>query len=144
MSLTPSRFRLVIVDDNPSDIVLLQEAIDESQHPIDAITFTSAAQALKALPGLGPVDLILSDVNMPLMNGSDFIARLRSDPRFGNTVFVLMSSAIDQDMPVAVRPRCGDVAYIRKGSTWVDYRIILDALHQRMVVRRMTSEGRAR
>jgi CheY-like chemotaxis protein len=141
MSPGPSRFRLVIIDDNQSDIVLLREAIDDSGLPIEVIAFTSVTQAIGSLTDEQPVDLILSDINMPLMTGFDLVERLRAIPHLAKTTLVLMSSCVDLELPAAIRHRCSDVAYIRKGVTWSDYRGIVEALHRRMAMRTAMDDG---
>lgn len=129
-------FRLVVIDDNPSDIVLLQEAIRESGHSIEMIPFTGATQALAVLPTMAPVDLILSDINMPLMNGFELAERLHAIPDLRTASVVLMSGGVDLELSTAVHRRSRDVAYIRKGVTWSDFRAIVDALHRRMSAKR--------
>ena len=140
MSGEPPVFRLVVIDDNHSDIVLLQEAVRESGHPIEMIPFTGAPQALAALPAMAPVDLILSDINMPLMNGFELAERLHAIPHLGTTCIVLMSSGVDLELPTTIHRRSRDVAYIRKGVTWSDFRAIADALHRRMTAKRAEIE----
>lgn len=132
MSTERLPFRLVVIDDNHSDIVLLQEAIADSGHPIEMIPFTSPVQALAALPSVPAVDLVLCDINMPLMNGFELAERLHAVTHLGMTAVVLMSSAVGLEMPTTAHRRGRDLAYIRKGVTWSDFRAIADALHRRM------------
>lgn len=126
---------MVIIDDNRSDIVLLCEAIDDSGFPIEVIGFTTAEEALDGLANAVPIDLILSDISMPLMSGFDLVERLRAIPHLAKTGLVLMSSSIDLELPEAVRRRFGDVTYIRKGVAWNDYRGIVETLYRRMAAR---------
>jgi CheY-like chemotaxis protein len=137
MSTDDSRFRLVIIDDNRSEIVLLREALADSGHPIDVLAFGDGAQALAGLMGESQVDLVLCDISMPVMDGLDLVERLRTIPHLARTLFVLMSTSIDLELPATLRRRCQDVACIRKGVTWSDYRGIVDALHRRMTAHRL-------
>lgn len=132
MSTERPDFRLVIIDDNRSDIVLLREAIADSGHPIEVIHFTAAAAALASLAQVQRVDLILCDINMPAMSGLEVVERLRTVPHLAATTVVLMSGSIDRELPAAIRRRCGGITYLRKGITWGDYRGIVEGLYRRM------------
>jgi CheY-like chemotaxis protein len=66
---------VVLVDDEIAYIDLLQQLLSEHLAcPVRG--FTSPIEALKALPGLN-VGLIITDYQMPLMNGLEFIAEVQ-------------------------------------------------------------------
>ena len=45
-----------------------------------------------------PIDLIVSDMNMPNSNGLDLLKRVRSTSRFKNLPFLMISESADQEI----------------------------------------------
>lgn len=67
--------RVYIVDDNELDLYYARLVIERNHPGVEVLTFDSAAEALQALRQSGaPPDLILLDINMPGMNGFEFLA----------------------------------------------------------------------
>jgi two-component system sensor histidine kinase and response regulator WspE len=63
----------------------------------------------------GGYDIVLSDVDMPRMNGIDFIRTLRADPRF-TTIPVIIVSYKDRAEDREAGLNAGATAYLTKGS----------------------------
>lgn len=104
------RWEILLVEDNPADIRLTREALGELliQHRL-----TVAEDGLAALkyltaestadPG-SPPDLILLDLNLPRMNGLEFLAVVKSSEQFKSIpVIVMSSSAAPEDVAAAYR-----------------------------------------
>jgi two-component system chemotaxis response regulator CheY len=49
-------------------------------------------------------DLIISDLNMPLMDGRALCKRVRADAEFSSTPFVILSAAFEEDGALADTP----------------------------------------
>lgn len=86
--------RILVVDDDESLRELLRMHLagagyDVSTAP-DAIV--AGYQVLQA-----PPDLILSDVNMPYMDGFEFVAALRSDPALRHIPVIFLTSVEEGD-----------------------------------------------
>lgn len=82
----------------------------------------------------GPIDLIISDIDMPRMNGIEFVRALRSDPRFGAVPIVVVSYK-DREEDRLAGLDAGATAYLTKGafqdSTFADtVRDLVPALAQ--------------
>ena len=56
-------------------------------------TAANGVEALKLIESKGTPDLVLTDVNMPLMNGLELVKRLREDRRTARTPIVVLSAA---------------------------------------------------
>lgn len=70
-------------------------------------------QALDCLAENPDVDLILLDINMPQMNGFEFLERLRADTAFANVpVIIISTEGKDEDTIRGLE--AGATAYIRK------------------------------
>ena len=63
-----------------------------------------------------PYDVIFSDIEMPNMNGFEFLARLRRDPRFSDLPVVMLSTLKD-DTTIARMKRLGANCYLTKPYT---------------------------
>ena len=69
--------RILIIEDNPASRDLVTYLLEKSGYSVRA-----AADGLQGLRLLGefPADLILCDLQMPALNGFEFIAKLRASP----------------------------------------------------------------
>ncbi|SOD90709.1 EAL domain-containing protein [Caenispirillum bisanense] len=68
--------RLLVVDDNPVNVALLEEMLDDEGYT-DVTGVTDPTQAV-ALFAAQPFDLVLCDIRMPGMDGHEVIRRLRA------------------------------------------------------------------
>jgi putative two-component system response regulator len=109
MSITPTQAHVLIVDDAPQNISLLNAALMDEYTILVA---TSGAQAIEICRTM-QVDIILLDVMMPEMDGFETCRRLKDNPLTHNipVIFVTARSEIgDESMGFA----CGAVDYITK------------------------------
>ena len=60
-----------------------------------------------------PVDLVLADINMPRMSGSDLLARMRREPALAQTPVIMISSDQSEARMEELR-RSGARAYVAK------------------------------
>lgn len=96
---------LLIVEDNETDILCLKKAFEKSGIGKTIITASNGEEALAYLKGDLPdqdlriPNLILLDLNMPIMNGFEFLEAVKSDARLKSIpVVVLTSSTSVMDM----------------------------------------------
>ena len=88
-----------MVDDNDNDLLFTRLMLERSGCGFDVIGFERAAEALAYLrdtPAHG-VSIILLDINMPVMNGFDFLQAFEAlEPAArGSTVVLMLSSSSD-------------------------------------------------
>ena len=89
-SSVPAR-RVLIVEDSPAMRQLLSLALKR----VPGITIDQAGDgvaALKALRAGPPYDLVLLDLNMPVMDGMKVLARLRDDKQLDKTTVVVVTT----------------------------------------------------
>ena len=78
--------RILVVDDSPSDVRLIREALKETSVNVTLITARDGVEATdylqKALLGhfLRP-DLIILDLNLPRKSGREVLAEIKTDVR---------------------------------------------------------------
>ena len=116
----------MLVDDNPFDCFINTEMIKRQNPDIQTMEFLSALEALeyiKSIPlsitkssGYFIPDLILLDINMPIMNGFEFLDQLNNIENFNRgtiDIYILTSSVLQNDIDKAFsKPLC--TGYIAK------------------------------
>jgi two-component system chemotaxis response regulator CheY len=85
-------FQLMVVDDSPAMRALIVRVIELSG--IEIGECHQAANGQEALEMLHKhwVDIILTDVNMPVMNGEEFLRRLDADERLRDIPVLVIST----------------------------------------------------
>jgi len=101
---------IMIVDDTPANLRLLQEILQEKGHRV--VVFPRGALALKAA-ARKPPDLILLDIQMPDMDGYEVCRRFKADPGLRD-VPVLFLSALSETMDKVRAFELGGVDYVTK------------------------------
>ncbi len=85
-----------IIDDDLDDQVLMKQAFESTGVPVDVRFATRSDDALAFLARCTAEEqpeIIVSDYNMPMMNGEEFLRRLLADPRYRHTPKVIVSTA---------------------------------------------------
>jgi two-component system CheB/CheR fusion protein len=80
--------RILAVEDEPEYLEMLQEVVKGVGHSITIAR--DGAEALKVLEK-ERVDVIVSDVSMPNMDGLEFHRKLRLQPEYANTPFIFLT-----------------------------------------------------
>lgn len=97
---------LFIVDDDDIDAIALERALRKMRLLNTVMRARDGREALELLrAGKVPSPyIILLDLNMPRMNGLEFLEVLRTDPQLTHAVvFVLTTSKSDEDLVAAYR-----------------------------------------
>jgi CheY-like chemotaxis protein len=103
--------RVVLIDDSETDLLFTQIVLERCGMAVVVQPFERARDALAALStgGAGRVDVILLDINMPGMDGFEFLDAYEAlDPaaRAGGVVVMLTSSPDLRDRDRAAGYRC--------------------------------------
>jgi len=113
---------ILLVEDDELDIISVQRTLKKLDIEYSLYTAFNGKEALSMLNDThSPVmpDVILLDLNMPKMNGIEFLKSLRADKRFENIkVFVMTTSAEINDRTVA--EQLGISGYIIKPLSYTD------------------------
>lgn len=105
---TKEKPRILLVEDNPGDIRLTQEAFKESSLDIQMDVVTDGEMALNFLFKKGRFanslkpDIVLLDLNLPKKNGIEVLKELKADAVLKKIpVIVLTTSDADHDISKA-------------------------------------------
>lgn len=124
-----TRAKILLAEDSITSRLLLKGILESAGHQVrTAVDGIDAFTALRS----GNFDLLVSDIEMPRLNGFDLTSRIRSDPVLANLPIVLVTAlATREDRERGIE--AGANAYILKGS--FDQRDLIDA------VRRLIAQG---
>jgi CheY-like chemotaxis protein len=86
------RVRILVVDDESSVRFLLRRILEDSGHEV--FEAPHGVAALAHIADRRP-ELVVTDVMMPVMDGRELIARLRSDPATASIPIMVVSSEHD-------------------------------------------------
>ncbi len=137
--------RLLLVEDNPGDVELLRLAFEEAGREVEIITARDGREAIRLLdqaaePGGPTYGIIVLDLNVPIVNGIELLARIKSDPRLrGLPTVVLTSSASPVDRGTSERLQAN--AYLIKPISFGDYAAITKLLWSHIDRPRQTSSS---
>ncbi|MGE6355993.1 response regulator [Flavobacterium sp. NPDC079362] len=84
------------IDDDNDDIDFFVEAIGYLSEQISCVSFTNASTALQKLTGgeLIP-DVIFLDLNMPVINGQEFLGMLKATAALKDIPVIILSTSSD-------------------------------------------------
>ncbi|WP_415880344.1 response regulator [Methylomonas sp. TEB] len=113
-------FDVLLVEDEPADAHLVKMSFKENRVRCNLHHVWDGVEALAFLRRQGAgytdvprPDLILLDLNMPRMNGREFLAKIKSEPDFSSIpAIVLTTSDIERD--VVATYQLGASSYITK------------------------------
>jgi two-component system alkaline phosphatase synthesis response regulator PhoP len=106
----PRPFRVLIADDDPQSVELLEAYLSDSGHDIQ--TACDGEETLAKVRSWQP-DLILLDIMMPKISGFEICKRLRADPATRATG-ILMITALDQHSDVERAVDAGTDDFVTK------------------------------
>lgn len=109
---------VLIVDDDPEDIELLEEALGEVDENIECISVKNGEEGLLYLTSAGVrPDYIFSDINMPVLNGKQFLLKLKNHSGLSDIpVVILTTSKAMEDQEETIR--LGAAHFITKPPTF--------------------------
>ncbi|MFH0908025.1 MAG: response regulator [bacterium] len=128
-----ARKRLLLVEDDPGDVLLARESLGNLRVPLDLDVVEDGASALAFLRHEGAYrhalrpDLILLDLNLPRKDGRDVLQAIKSDERLrAIPVVVLTTSKSESDIRTAYE--LGANCYISKPPGLKEYESVMERL----------------
>ena len=100
--------RVLLIDDDPSLLEVLTLALEDAGHSV--VTALDGAVGLQKLAA-GGVELVVSDVNMPLVDGFSLCKKLRQS---GDAVPIILLTSRDSDIDEALGLDGGADDYVSK------------------------------
>ncbi len=124
---------VLLVDDDQVDQEAVRRALDASTFDCSLTIASNGLEALdilRAPDGIMTMDrplLILLDLNMPKMNGFEFLSEIRADPELESAVvFVLSTSRRDEDVLRSYEYRVA--GFLSKDTIAADFSLLANFL----------------
>lgn len=124
--------KILLVEDSPSDVRLIREALKETPVPVQIAVARDGVEAMEHLhrseaEGLNRPDLILLDLNLPRKNGREVLAEVKASPELKQIpVLVMTSSRADEDIAQAYSLNAN--CYITKPGDLQEYVNVVRAI----------------
>ncbi len=128
--MRPRPLQILLVDDNPTDVLLTEEALRVASWPSDLRYVHDGQQALSYLRGEGEhageprPDIVWLDLNLPGMDGHAILRAIREDPSLSKIPVMILSTSSD--------PHDVNQAYAHHANCYsvkeVDFSAFADAL----------------
>lgn len=92
----------VVVEDDDVDVMVLKQSFKRLQIGNPVVVARDGVEALEVLRGTDDQDplekpyVVLLDLNMPRMNGIEFLTEIRKDPDLADTVVFILTTSDDE------------------------------------------------
>lgn len=97
------RFKVLMIEDNPGDILLTTEALQESKFVIDIDVVTNGKDGVDFLFQKGNYknstrpDLVLLDINLPLKTGHQVLQEIKANTYTREIPVIMLTTSSTQD-----------------------------------------------
>ncbi len=113
---------ILILDDNEDALLVIESFLKTLGHKVSA--YTDGREALLWLSDVKP-EVIIADLDMPIMSGFDFLKRVRAYQAFVNVPILCITGTGLSDAQIAAG---GFYATLRKPVTLMDLMLAIDEL----------------
>ena len=99
LKIHPKTQHILLVEDNPADILLTMEAFKEGSIPHELNAVNDGVEAVLYLQRAGKYadavrpDIILLDINLPKKNGFEVLAEIKQDPDLKHIPVIMLSTS---------------------------------------------------
>lgn len=113
--------KILVVDDSVTDLLIITNMLKD----FTVLTAGDGAEAMKTIDAHLDVDLVILDLNMPVMNGFEVLERLRADAKYEKIRVIILTNYDEIDNEIRGL-ELGAVDYIRKPVNIQSLRIRID------------------
>ena len=127
---------ILFVDDNPAESELVEEAFRQYEMAVTVRKVDTGPKALAylretAASGGRLPDLVLLDLNLPLISGHEVLKTIRADPLLKDLQVVILSSS-DRRHDIEKSEALQATAYVIKPTHWDEYLVLVRSFQQRL------------
>jgi len=115
---------VLIVDDSATTRAIIKRVIGMSELPVSDILEAADGKAGLEMMESWDIDLVIADLNMPVMDGAEMIARMRKNQKFREIPVLVVSAQPDLERMEQLK-RDGVAGYLPKPFTAEDARQLI-------------------
>ena len=120
--------KILLIDDDEDDQEIFVSALKEAAESVRCTTFDDAREALGKLVSQEILtDLIFLDLNMPMMNGQQFLTEIKKDANL-NSIPVIVLSTSSHSGTIELTKELGADDFITKPDRFEDLIKILETV----------------
>ncbi len=96
--------QVLIIDDSMTSRMIIQRCLEMAGYEVEKFHYAeNGLDALTLLESAEPMSLILTDINMPKMDGATFVRKLRGQSRSPGVPIIVVSSIADSQVEAELR-----------------------------------------
>jgi two-component system cell cycle response regulator len=80
---------ILIIEDNPANLELVRYLLDAHGYP--TLTATNGEEGLRLFASARP-DVVLCDLQLPILDGYEVLSEIRKDPARGDTIVIAVTA----------------------------------------------------
>ena len=130
--MTEKMLNILLVEDDQVDVMNVKRAFDKNKIANPLFVANNGADALEMLRSKQIPDerrIVLLDLNMPRMNGLEFLRELRADAKLQSTVVVVLTTSNDERDKFEAY-NLNVAGYLLKPVTFVNFVEVMAALNK--------------
>jgi CheY-like chemotaxis protein len=118
--------RILLVEDSPGDVSLTREGLASARVANELAVVEDGAAALRYLRGEPPYegepqpDLVLLDLNLPVLDGREVLAEMKRDPGLLHIPVIVLTTSVEEN-DVLASYRLHANAYVTKPVAFADF-----------------------
>ncbi|KQS26813.1 response regulator [Dyadobacter sp. Leaf189] len=111
---------ILLIDDDEDDQEIFLSALENAADSVKCVAFSNAVQAFEKLQKNElDTDIIFLDLNMPLMNGQEFLTQLKKQQDLKDIPVIILSTSSNQNT-IQQAKKLGAVDFITKPHSFDD------------------------
>ena len=130
--MTEKMLNILLVEDDQVDVMNVKRAFEKNRITNPLYVAADGVEALQMLrDGVVPLDrrIVLLDLNMPKMNGIEFLRQLRADPSLQYTPVVVLTTSNDERDKIDAY-NLNVAGYLLKPVTFINFVEVMAALNK--------------
>ena len=120
--------KILLIDDDEDDQEIFISALENTAKQVSCLTFKDAREALSKLASkeISP-ELIFLDLNMPMMDGQQFLTEIKKDEALSDIHIIILSTSSHRGT-IQLMKELGAQDFITKPDKFEDLVRILDSV----------------
>ncbi len=94
-----NKYKIIAIDDEPSVLLIIQHYFKER---FEVNVFSKPAEAIAAMHNGDLPDIIICDLNMPVISGGEFVEMIRSSGFFSSIPLIVLSATESSEKKIDI------------------------------------------